>query len=410
MKRWLVIAAIAFISALVPVTEGWTAVRTHAFYLSTMAGAYFFESDDPLKNSAVYTLGVGYSFSERWAGEIVAGYTKTRDGDDENEQIDGYPLRLDVLYSFRPKERLVPHLAVGFGGMLLDDPGGNSDVESVFGYGVGLRYFLGRSMALRADVRHLYVRENLRFEKGQGNNHLMANAGVSFQIGGGMIPPPQIDSDGDGVIDAFDRCPGTPLGVPVDVYGCPADSDGDGVPDYRDRCPDTPYGVKVDEHGCPIKAEVGDSPKIFSPPPNGVQVAPTARPAINRVQGTVAEEISAKAPSPVTEITILIPFAAGQAEIRPESTGELKGALDFVRAHPARLIVVEGHTDSIGGAEANLALSRKRAENVRRYLLQETGLSPERIEIRGYGESRPVGDNATQEGRRQNRRVVIRAE
>ena len=65
-----------------------------------------------------------------------------------------------------------------------------------------------------------------------------------------------IDSDGDGVLDSDDRCPGTPVGVEVDRYGCPIvkrkDSDRDGVYDDSDRCPGTPVGVKVDRYGCPI--------------------------------------------------------------------------------------------------------------------------------------------------------------
>ncbi|MDR4505006.1 MAG: OmpA family protein [Candidatus Scalindua sp.] len=68
----------------------------------------------------------------------------------------------------------------------------------------------------------------------------------------------RIDSDGDGIYDDVDRCPGTPRGVPVDEKGCPEvrekiriDSDGDGVYDDVDRCPGTPRGVPVDEKGCP---------------------------------------------------------------------------------------------------------------------------------------------------------------
>src|SRR3546814_14529130 len=59
------------------------------------------------------------------------------------------------------------------------------------------------------------------------------------------------DSDGDGVPDDADLCPGTAQGVKVDAKGCPLDSDGDGVPDGIDQCPGTPPGVAVDAKGCP---------------------------------------------------------------------------------------------------------------------------------------------------------------
>lgn len=59
------------------------------------------------------------------------------------------------------------------------------------------------------------------------------------------------DSDGDGVPDGRDRCPGTPAGVRIDRHGCPRDTDGDGVPDELDRCPETPSGWSVGPTGCP---------------------------------------------------------------------------------------------------------------------------------------------------------------
>ena len=80
---------------------------------------------------------------------------------------------------------------------------------------------------------------------------LTLSVGVSFIIG-----KPK-DSDKDGVTDRRDKCPGTPLGVPVDKNGCPLDTDGDGVPDYLDSCPNTPkeaYG-KADIHGCPLDSD-----------------------------------------------------------------------------------------------------------------------------------------------------------
>jgi OOP family OmpA-OmpF porin len=67
--------------------------------------------------------------------------------------------------------------------------------------------------------------------------------------------------------------------------------------------------------------------------------------------------------------------------------------------------VVEGHTDSIGTREYNLDLSRKRAESVKQYLVEEFGISEFRISTEAYGESRPVADNKTDAGRQKNRRV-----
>ncbi|ALC17009.1 OmpA family membrane protein [Desulfuromonas soudanensis] len=70
--------------------------------------------------------------------------------------------------------------------------------------------------------------------------------------------------------------------------------------------------------------------------------------------------------------------------------------------------MVEGHTDSVGPAAFNLQLSLIRAEKVRRTLIERYGVSAERVEARGFGESLPQADNSTPEGRQKNRRVLVR--
>ena len=64
------------------------------------------------------------------------------------------------------------------------------------------------------------------------------------------------NSDGDAVPDYLDRCPDTPKGVETDEFGCPGDEDGDGVYDYQDKCPGTPKGDEVDENGCSVKIAI----------------------------------------------------------------------------------------------------------------------------------------------------------
>jgi OOP family OmpA-OmpF porin len=69
--------------------------------------------------------------------------------------------------------------------------------------------------------------------------------------------------------------------------------------------------------------------------------------------------------------------------------------------------VIEGHTDSVGNDDYNLKLSQRRADAVRQYLLDK-GVAGARLEAKGFGESQPVADNKTVEGRAQNRRVILR--
>ena len=91
--------------------------------------------------------------------------------------------------------------------------------------------------------------------------------------------------------------------------------------------------------------------------------------------------------------------------------GEVMQALaDFMKQYPQTSTVVEGHTDSVGTDAYNQGLSERRANAVRDVLVNQYGLSPDRVNAAGYGESRPVADNATADGRAINRRVEAEVE
>ena len=101
-------------------------------------------------------------------------------------------------------------------------------------------------------------------------------------------------------------------------------------------------------------------------------------------------------------------FASGSAQIESEYFALLRKVQDAIRTFPNSQVVVEGHTDSFGGDETNLTLSRNRAEAVRQYLLANMrDLSPDDVEFVGFGESRPVANNETVEGRAKNRRIDL---
>jgi outer membrane protein OmpA-like peptidoglycan-associated protein len=100
-------------------------------------------------------------------------------------------------------------------------------------------------------------------------------------------------------------------------------------------------------------------------------------------------------------------FDVGSSEPRAESTPTLKEIGLMLQAHPDLRLLIEGHTDNGGNAEANLALSARRAEAVREYLLTTYGIESARLEARGFGASRPAAPNATALGRQTNRRVEL---
>ena len=207
----------------------------------------------------------------------------------------------------------------------------------------------------------------------------------------GQILCQESDSDGDGVTEAHDQCPGTPEAAhgAVDDKGCPLQSDADGVPDYLDRCPDTEAGVEVDEHGCPIDSD-GDG---FS---DAIDACPT-EPAPDSEDGC---------PVPCEPIAIItnVNFDFDSARIRSDAEAKLGGVLEVLTAKPEVLVRVVGHADSTGPEGYNMGLSVRRAEAVREYLAGR-GVAMESMDASGKGESEPLVSNKTRAGRSVNRRV-----
>jgi OOP family OmpA-OmpF porin len=404
--KFLLVLAAVLAAASAPGTS-LAAIRPYALTLSPFAGGYVFEGNQGFKDSPVYGLAAGYNFGERWGVEGVASYVDAEGPVGPADSVDVYSVSLDVLYHFRPTRHLVPYVAAGLGGLSIH-PGGDSDQDGLANYGFGLKYFLTDNFGLRADVRHvLDINIGEPDRRHDVFHNLAYTAGLTFQLGGYREAPVSRDRDGDGVPDQFDRCPDTRLGVPVDGFGCPLDSDRDGVPDFLDQCPLTPLGVEVDPQGCPGDRDgdgVPDYLDTCAGTPAGTVVDAAGCPVPPPV--VVPAPAPAVVPAP-RSLTLHLQFAFGEAGILPESAKELQAAADFIQAQPGARILVEGHTDSIGSVESNLALSKARAAEVRRALVENYGLDADRIETAGFGEAQPIADNATPDGRQLNRRVVI---
>ncbi len=176
------------------------------------------------------------------------------------------------------------------------------------------------------------------------------------------------DTDGDGLRDGDDECP--TVAGPKESFGCP-DRDGDRVPDVRDECPDKPAAKNIDplrSNGCPSRVFVS--------------------------AGTI-------------ELTEMVFFETGKDKIRSTSFGLLNDVAVVLQKYPEiTKIRVEGHTDSVGDDAKNLDLSQRRAQSVVTYLVGK-GVALERLVAQGFGETKPVADNATKAGQAQNRRVAL---
>jgi outer membrane protein OmpA-like peptidoglycan-associated protein len=119
------------------------------------------------------------------------------------------------------------------------------------------------------------------------------------------------------------------------------------------------------------------------------------------------EELQAKKTDRGLVITLGdVLFDFNRADLKTGARNNLSRLVSFLREHEDRDVLVEGHTDALGPEDYNQSLSRRRAEAVRLFLV-DSGVSPSRSVARGFGESRPVASNDTDEGRQQNRRVEI---
>lgn len=347
-----------------------------------LQGTYLSPDQDRLTADGMgATLLLGKPLGSYLAGELNLSALKgnLKAGTGSSQQL-GAGLDL-AFFPLQRSSELSPFLLLGVGAQYDDRPG-DSGSHLLANLGGGLLYGLNERLSLRLDAKRTMVSDN---DIAPGNKRLWdsrVSAGVQMALGWkptviatteperapAAPPPPPRDSDGDGVADYADRCPGTRPGLVVDGTGCPPppppmppkDSDQDGVLDPADACPGTPYGMQIDTAGCAIR---------------------TAK--------VVLHDIS---------------FEFNSAVLTAAARQSLARVADGLRGQPSMELVIEGHTDSVGADAYNLKLSQQRANAARKYLIEE-GISATRLSARGAGESKPIASNKTKDGRALNRRV-----
>lgn len=217
---------------------------------------------------------------------------------------------------------------------------------------------------------------------------------------------PDLDNDQDGIPDRDDRCPNEPedFDGDEDDDGCPdlvKDSDGDGVPDDIDRCPLQAEDVDgfQDDDGCP------DLDNDLDGIPDADDQCPNAPETFNGFE----DEDGCPDEKPIEQQFILkgVTFESGSAALTPDSYRVLDEVVRSLMAYPEVRVEIQGYTDSVGKATYNQDLSQRRAESVKQYIVN-AGIDPSRLDSKGFGEENPIADNASAEGRAQNRRIEFK--
>lgn len=210
------------------------------------------------------------------------------------------------------------------------------------------------------------------------------------------------DRDGDGITDRNDACPerfGQAHQEPR-RHGCPRDTDQDGIDDNADACIDI-KGVASNEaarHGCPADSDEDGIPDAQDACPS-TQGEPHADPKLNGCRSAVTIQ--------GTQLVLVqqIHFETGSDEILSDSHDVLDQLRLVLEQTPSiARVAVDGHTDNVGNEAKNLALSRRRALSVVRWLVQH-GVDERRLEARGFGPRQPLEPNDSEQSRARNRRV-----
>ena len=417
MKRITFVLASALLAVVGAGTALADAEPKQAYY--SVMGSYLDDDKDRNVEDGINggQFSIGYVLDSAWSIEALLSAAEAKAGGAGtagDQTIRGFGL--DLQRVFRRSEPFSPYLFVGVGKSNTDINGvGDFSSENISGGAGFLMDIFSSNVALRAEWR-------ARSDSGSGPNDYDDNLlSVGVQLPFGQATPKFVDSDGDGVEDGSDRCPNTPAGAKVDASGCELDSDGDGVKDSKDKCPGTPAGVRVDANGCGVDSD-GDgvtdgkdmcpgTPKGAKVDARGCELDDDKDGVVNRLDQCPNTRAGAQVDVKGCEIKdeIKLPgvnFQSDSDRLLPGAESVLNDAAATLRKNPTIRVEVQGHTDSDGAADYNESLSARRAKTVHDYLVAR-GVADDRMTVRGYGESQPIADNSTREGKRQNRRVVL---
>ncbi len=317
--------------------------RAGAGSFSTQGGVYVFDHQQDLEKDAVGTIGVGYNFTDRLAAEIVGGVG-----------------HFEHKYFNEDECCCAEDNATGY--MLR---------------GEALYHFRPKAKLvpyLAAGAGGVWLRgENRSDEEYATVNY---GAGVKYYLTDNI---------------AF-------RGDARHIYG---------IEDSHNNF-STTVGLHFNFGGQP--RAVTPAPAAVAPArPKPILVAEEKTPGEVTVRPVEIGEFGGRPPENGEKLSIdmKLQFGLDSAGIRPEDRPKLDKLGRFMAQYPETHAVVEGHTCNLGSASYNFDLSWRRARSVKDYLVKNFDIDPERLQARGYGLTRPIADNATEAGRKKNRRVLV---
>ena len=319
------------------------------WYVAPSVGYYHSDEDRLTEEGSVFgALGIGKYFGNNAALEFAVD--RTNRSNDWPAAGSFQNMAATLTYrQFFGEGAFKPYVLVGGGASNHERDGSDRGWDFVAQAGGGIAYDFSQRVRGRAEAFYRYDMDDESIPGADNFGDWVIALGVQIALGEIAPPPPPADP------------PPPPPPPPAEPHCSELDSDGDGVNNCDDRCPNTPAGTVVGPDGCELQVAID-------------------------LRG--------------------VEFDFDKATLRPESRQTLDEATEVLRQYPDIRVEVAGHTDSIGSDQYNQGLSERRAKSVFDYLVGN-GIDSGRLNSRGYGESAPIADNATREGRQRNRRVEL---
>jgi len=380
--------------------------RTETVTFAPYVGGYTFQGNQHVETSPVFGFRLGYNLTDNWALEGVVDYLKADLEGGGNIEMLRYGG--DILYNFMPKSSLVPYLAAGFGGFNID----NSKTRGIVNYGGGLKWFLSDNFALRADVR------GLNYSMGKIYTNVEYTLGLHVAVGAPKPAPAPVVVAEPVVEAAAPKAAPVVVAPPPPPPPAPASSLTAEPATLEKGKTTTLTWSSTNVSGCEIQPGIGPvsatGSTVITPAANtrytltcSGEGGKTSSTAGVEVTEPVKEESAKKASAVAAgaRLSLKVNFDTGKSIIKKQYYDELKVVGDGLNEQKNLKGVIEGHTDNVGSDKSNLALSQRRANAVRDYIVKNFKIDRKRLAAKGYGESKPIADNATAEGREQNRRI-----
>jgi outer membrane beta-barrel protein len=395
-------------------------IRKGSVEISPFVGFSISGNDQNLKDRLVYGLRNGYNFTRHFALEGVLEFTNTR-VDDKTlselkpgrfmspvEKIDVLFYHANAVYSFMPEKRFNPFIFAGMGGTHYSPAIANQDMTT-FDFGIGGKFWLGKNLALRLDVKDNFVTEVFKrsLDNQQNYHNIVVTIGAVFALAREEKQNIYID-----VKDKDTTPPYVTLTTPYDASL--------GVPLHRNIR--VAFSEPVDTKTVNSNTLLMYKGGILVP---GDVVATTSTTATFRQKDILDQDTvyvckvttgvkdlagnylandfywsfrTAALTEPEIKVVVInklvmmedTHFKFGEATLTNEGKEALKKNIQILKDNPDVKVRIAGYTSASGSEEFNQELSERRANAVREYVIEEGGIKLDRLDVIGYGESRPA--------------------